>query len=103
MAVNKIMYKEGDYQKILNDINNVVYNKKDKFSKKYSFVSCNEFYDDKACLTNLASTKNDLASIRGTLNMMGILKENMTELVDVDHAKITEEFEKLSDKILASC
>ena len=99
-----MLHKEGEFDKILHDIINVVKNqKKDKFSKKYSFVSCNEFYHDKACLANLATTKDDFASVKGTVNMMGIKPENRTELIDVGHARITKEYDELCDKILASC
>ena len=69
------MHNKGDFDKILDDINNAASNqKKDIFDKKYSYVVCNEFYSDKACLPNLESTKDDLVSIRGTINMMGIEK-----------------------------
>ena len=70
-----MIYEDGTFEKIQNDIINAVSNqKKDNFSKKYSFVACNEFYDDKACLANLPSTKDDFASIKGTINFMGIEK-----------------------------
>ena len=67
------MHNKGDFDKILYDINNAAKNqKKDKFDSKYSLAICNEVYEDKACLDNLPSTKDDFASIRGTINMMGI-------------------------------
>ena len=73
LAVNQLMHNKGDFEKILHDINNAAKNqKKDKFDQKYSLAICNEIYADKACLDNLPSTKDDFASIRGTINMMGI-------------------------------
>ena len=48
-------------------------------------MACNEFYNDKAGLPNLISTKDDFASINGTIELMNILKENRIELVDVGY------------------
>ena len=88
----------------MDDINNAAKNqKKDKFDQKYSYVVCNEIFSDKAGLDDLPSTKDDFACIRGLTNMMGIDPRNRTELVDVGHDKMNEEYEKQSDKILAQC
>ena len=41
-AVNKLIYNDGEFEKIQNDIINILSNqKKDKFTKKFSFVTCN--------------------------------------------------------------
>ena len=66
-------------------------------------MTCNEFFDDKANLPNLPTTKDDFASVRGSINMMGIDQENRTELIDVSHDKIKKEYGDLTDKILAHC
>ena len=71
----------GDFQKILDDIENAASNqKKDKFSQKYALICCNETYKTKAGLDNLPQTKNDLADIRRTTKMLGI--SDVIELVD---------------------
>ena len=42
LAVNRMMQKDGSFDKILEDIENAATNhKNDKFTKKYGFVACN--------------------------------------------------------------
>ena len=54
LAVNKQILRDGDFDKILKDIENAALNqKKDRFVKKYGFVACNEFYKDKTGLPDL--------------------------------------------------
>ena len=54
LAVNKLMHKESDFDKILEDIQNAAQNqKRAKFTKKYGFVACNQIYNTKAGLHNL--------------------------------------------------
>ena len=79
-AVNKLI-QGGDFQKILNDIQNAANNQKqDKFNQKYALICCNENYKTKAGLDNLPQTKNDLEDIRRTVKMLGI--SDVKELVD---------------------
>ena len=88
------MLKDGDFDRILKDIENAAVNqKKDKFTKKYGFIACNEFYRDKTGLPNLPQTKNDLSSIKRTFNMMNIKKDDVFELVDAYHEEIEDRFE----------
>ena len=48
------MLRDGDFNRILKDIENAALNqKKDRFVKKYGFVACNEFYKDKSGLPDL--------------------------------------------------
>ena len=80
------MHSEGNLDKILHDIENAPANqRKDKFTKKYGLVVCNEKYDDRAALPNLHETKNDFNGIKRITNMMDIKAEDMTELLDVSH------------------
>ena len=96
------MHDKGDLDRILEDINNCAVNqKKDKFTLKFCFVTCNEFYSDKAGLPNLPQTKDDFSSIKRTVNMMDIKRENMYELIDTNHDEIQETYNKMSDRILA--
>ena len=53
LAVNKMM-QGGEFNKILEDIENAAKNKKlDKFAEKYALLVCNEIYATKAGLDNL--------------------------------------------------
>ena len=98
-----MMQSDSNFDKILDDINNCTLNqKRDKFTQKYAFVTCNEFYDDKAGLPNLPSTKDDFSSIKRTIHMMDIKQENTYELVDTNHKEIEEQFERMCDRILAT-
>ena len=95
------MLRDGDFNRILKDIENAALNqKKDRFVKKYGFVACNEFYKDKSGLPDLPQTKNDLSSIKRTFNMMDIKQENIFELVDAGHDEIEDQFEQMNDSIL---
>ena len=98
MAVNKMM-QGGDFDKILEDIENAADNQKqDKFTRKYALIACNETYKTKSGLPNLSQTKNDLNDIRRTVKMMHINKK--FELVDAGHQKIEKVFDELSEEIL---
>ena len=72
LAVNKMM-QGGEFNKILADIKNAAKNqKKDKFSKKYALLVCNQTYSTKAGLDDLPQTKNDFDSIRRTTTLLNV-------------------------------
>ena len=49
----------------------------------------------------MSAVLDDLKTVRRTLHMMGISKENIFELVDANHAEMEEAEEKLKDVIKA--
>ena len=54
IAVNRVIQRDGNFEKILEDIKNAAFRqKKDIFTKKIGLFACNEFYDDKAGLPNI--------------------------------------------------
>ena len=100
LAVNKMM-QGGEFNKILEDIQNAAQNKKmDTFAKKYALLVCNEIYDTNAGLECLHQTKNDLKNMKITIKMMNIADEDIFELVDVSHDKMESTFETIADKII---
>ena len=101
LAVNKMM-QGGEFNKILEDIQNAAENKKrDTFAKKYALLVCNAIYDTNAGLECLHQTKSDLKNIRITTKMLNIADEDIFELVDVSHENLENTFETLADKIIA--
>ena len=85
LAVNKMM-QGGEFNKILEDIENAAKNKKkDKFAKKYALLVCNEIYGTKAGLDDLPQTKNDLNDVKRTIKMLGIDEHDTFVLVDTNH------------------
>ena len=91
-----------DLDKILEDINKANNNgKQDKFTEKKAFVVCNSQYSDKTGLGNLPATKNDLASIKRTISMMGIEEKGQTILEDTGLSELTKSFEKLKVELIA--
>ena len=100
LAVNKMM-QGGEFNKILDDIQNAHDNKKkDKFAKKYALLVCNETYGTKAGLDNLPQTKNDLNDVKRTIKMLSIEEEDTFILVDTDHEKMDSTFETIVDKVV---
>ena len=91
-AVTKMIQQDGyDLDKILADIKNANSNdKQDLFTEKKAFVVCNSQYSDKTGLGDLLATKNDLASIKRTISMIGIEKENQIILEDTNLTELTE-------------
>ena len=101
MAVNKLIQDEDEFSKALDEIASAqTSTKKDKFTKKFAFVAFNEFYKSNTGLDDLPATKDDLRTIRCTLKMMGIKEDCIYEQVDVGNNQITEDFERLSQRII---
>ena len=101
LAVNKMM-QGGEFNKILEDIQNAAENKKkDKFAKKYALLVCNEIYGTKAGLDNLPQTKNDLNDVKRTIKMLGIEEEDTFVRVDTSHHEMEATFETIVDKVVA--
>ena len=55
----------------------------------------------KTGLNDLPQTKNDLTSIKRSVSMMGIQKENQIILIDTDWKNLEEKFDKLGNEIIA--
>ena len=75
--------------------------KKDKFKKKYAFIVCNELFKKKTGLIDLPQTKNDLASIKRTVAMMGIEQKRIVEGVDDGFAQLDSKWLDLRNEITA--
>ena len=70
---------------ILEDIKkDAVKKKRDKFTKKFGLVVCNQNYD-KTGLPDLPQTKKDFSNIKDIAKKMGIKKENLFELINAGH------------------
>ena len=92
----------NEFNRILEDVQNAATNKKkDKFTKKYALLVCNEIYRTKAGLDNLPKVKNDLNDIRRTTKMLSIEDDNTFVLVDTTHDKMESTFEIIKDKMVA--
>ena len=77
---------------------------KEKFDKwtKFALIICNQFYDKKfISLGNLPAVADDFKNAKKTVQMMGILPENIIELKDVTHDDLDETIEWLSHRIVA--
>ena len=95
LAVAKTIQQDGyDLYKILADIKDINSNQKeDKFTVKKAFVVCNASYKDKTGLDDLPQTKNDLASIKRSISMMGIEEKYQIILEDTNMKEVKEKFE----------
>ena len=74
-----------------------------KFTAKYAIIFANEFYDKlrtvEPGLQDLKWTKNDLINARPTIEMLGIPRENVYELVDSSKEQVEAVIVKLRKQI----
>ena len=98
-SVNRIEETKNDFNDILEAIKRAtVKKKKDKFTKKFGMIVCNQTYD-KAGLPDLPQTKNDFKEIKRMTRRMNIKQENLFELINAGFDEMNIQFDKLSDEI----
>ena len=73
------------------------------FVQKYAIIYANEHYDKlrsfEPGMTDLKWTKNDLINARPTVEMLGIPRENVYELVDCTYDEVEKLHRELKEKI----
>ena len=73
------------------------------FVQKYAIIYANEHYDKLRSLEpgmiDLKWTKNDLINARPTVEMLGIPRENVFELVDCTYEQVQKLHSELKNKI----
>ena len=74
------------------------------FAHKYAIIYANEHYDKlrsfEPGMTDLKWTKNDLINARPTVEMFGIPKENVFELVDCTYEQVQKLHNELKQKVI---
>ena len=98
-SVNRIEETKNDFNDILEAIKRATVKiKKDKFTKKFGMIVCNQTYD-KAGLPDLPQTKNDFKEIKRMTRRMNIKQENLFELINAGFDEMNIQFDKLCDEI----
>lgn len=74
------------------------------FAHKYAIIYANEYYDKlrsfEPGMADLKWTKNDLINARPTVEMFGIPKENVFELVDCTYEQVQKLHNELKQKVI---
>ena len=97
------MYQNNsEFEKIKKEIEQPnQYQKRDKFTKKFALIFCNEKYNNTILMQDLPAVKDDNKNMKLCVQMLNIPQENVFEFNDISHEEMKAFYSEFSLMIIA--